>query len=265
MFQLRWIMRTIISVILGLLFLVPSVSVQAQKSEAQPSRPGSPEALIGLPSATVTTESPGLVATRIVLARYTLPSPDPNLNDTFVIKMRISISESGDVETAKVIKDTASDHGADELYAPALEAIRQWKFEPYAKKGHAKKFATAIFLHFVPNDRVFRDGLEQKPAGAAGQLIEVTDLEAMSTLTRLVVPTYPKEATETRLQGMAVVGVTIGKNGEVADVKQISAHPLIARAAVDAIRQWRFEPYKLNGEPIDVFAKLTVLFIQGEH
>ena len=83
----------------------------------------------------------------------------------------------------------------------------------------------------------------------------------MSTLTRLVLPTYPKEATEIRLQGTAVIGVTIRKNGAV-DIKQVSAHPLIARAAVDAIGQWRFEPYKLNGEPIDVFAKVAVLFVQ---
>jgi len=117
-------MRTITTVIVGFAFFFPSISVQAQKSEPQASRPASPAALIGLPSATVTTESPGLVATRIILARYTLPSPDPNLNDTFMIKMRIAISESGDVETAKVIKDAARDHGADELYAPALEAIR---------------------------------------------------------------------------------------------------------------------------------------------
>ena len=253
-------MRTITSVILGLVFLSPPISVQAQKSEAQTSRPASPAALIGLPSATVTTESSGLVATRIVLARYTLPSPDPNLNDTFVIKMRITISETGDVETAKVVKQ-AGDHGADELYASALEAIRQWKFEPSTKRGRTKKFSTVIFLRFVPSDRVFRDGLEHKPAGVAGQLIELTDLEAMSTLTRLVLPTYPKEATEIRLQGTAVIGVTIRKNGAV-DIKQVSAHPLIARAAVDAIGQWRFEPYKLNGEPIDVFAKVAVLFVQ---
>ena len=257
-------MRTITTVILGFAFFFPSISVQAQESEAQASRPASPAALIGLPSATVTTESPGLVATRIVLARYTLPSPDPNLNDTFMIKLRITISESGDVETAKVIKDTAMDHGADELYASALEAIRQWKFEPYAKKGRTKKFSAVIFLRFVPSDRVSRDGSEHKLPGVAGQMIEVTDAEAMSTLTRLVVPTYPKEAAATRLQGTAVVGVTIGKNGEVVDVKPISAHPIIARAAVDAIRQWRFEPYKLNGEPIDVFAKVAVLFVRDE-
>src|SRR5438132_10101152 len=127
-------MRTITTVILGLAFLFPSIPVQAQKSEESGPSAASPATLIGLPSATVTTESSGLVATRIVLARYTLPSPDPNLNDTFVIKMRITISETGDVETAKVVKQ-AGDHGADELYASALEAIRQWKFEPSTKKG----------------------------------------------------------------------------------------------------------------------------------
>ena len=91
-------------------------------------------------------DSPGLVATKIVLAHYTLPSPDPNLNDIFLIKMRVTISESGDIEAAKITKYPGGDHGADELYAPSLEAIRQWKFEPYAKKGHPKKVATTLFL-----------------------------------------------------------------------------------------------------------------------
>lgn len=199
-----------------------------------------------------------------MLAHYTLPSPSPNLNDTFFIKMRVAISEGGDVENAKVIKYPGGDHGADELYAPALEAIRQWTFEPYAKKGHTKKFSTVIFLRFVPSDRVLRGRLEHKPTGVAGQLVEETDLEAMSALTRLVIPAYPKDATEMRLQGTAIIGVTIGKNGDVVDVKQVSAHPLIARAAVDAVRQWHFEPYKLNGEPIDVFAKVAVSFTQDE-
>lgn len=86
----------------------------------------------------------------------------------------------------------------------------------------------------------------------------------MSSLTRLVVPPYPKEAAEMRLQGMAVIGVNIAKTGDVVDVKLVSAHPLIARAALDAVRQWHFEPYKLNGEPIEVFAKVKVLFEHDE-
>lgn len=258
------LMRTITGVIVGLAFVFSWISVRAQNNQTAASQPVSPTSLIGLPFAEVTPESPGLVATKIVLARYTLPSPNPNLNDTFLIKMRVTISEGGDVETAKVIKYPGGDHGADELYAPALEAIRQWTFEPYAKKGHAKKFSTVIFLRFVPSDRVLRGAVEHKPASVAGQLIEETDLEAMSALARLVIPVYPKEATEVHLQGMAVISVTIGKNGDVVDVKQVSAHPLIARAAVDAVRQWHFEPYKFNGEPIDVSAKVAVLFAQDE-
>lgn len=257
-------MRTITTVIVELTVLFSCISVRAQKSQTQASLPVSPTGLIGLPFAEVTAGSPGLVATKIVLAHYTLPSPDTNLNDTFLIKMRVTISEGGDVETAKVIKYPGGDHDADELYAPALEAIRQWKFEPYAKKGHIKKVSTTFFLRFVPNDRVFRDDSEHNSASVVGQPIEIDLLEAMSTLTRLVIPAYPKEAMEMHLSGFGVVSVIIGKNGEVVNVKQVKAHPLIAPAAVDAIRQWRFEPHKLNGEPIEVFTKVEVLFDQTE-
>jgi len=253
-------MRTITGVIVGLAFLLPCISVRAPKSQTEAEQPVSPTALIGLPFADVTPESLGLVATKIVLAHYTLPSPNPNLNDTFLIKMRVTISEGGDVETAKVIKYPGGDHGADEPYASALEAIRQWTFEPYAKKGHTKKVSTTLFLRFVPTERVFRDGSGQKSASVAGQPIEMTYLEAMSTLTRLVIPAYPKEAMEMHLSGLGAVSITIGKNGEVVEVKKVKAHPLIANATVDAIRQWRFEPHKLNGEPIDVHTEVEVLF-----
>jgi protein TonB len=257
-------MRTITSAIVGLAFLFSYVSLRSQKSQAQASNPVSPAALIGLPFAEVTAESPGLVITKIVLAHYTLPSPDPNLNDTFLIKMRVTISEGGDVETAKVIKYPGGDHGADELYAPALEAIRQWKFEPYAKKGRTKKVSTTFFLRFVHNERVLGDGSADNSAGVASQPIEITNPEAMSTLTRLVIPTYPKQAMEGHLSGLGIVSVIIGKNGEVVDIRKVKAHPLIADATVDAIRQWRFEPHRLNGEPIEVLTEVEVLFDQTE-
>ena len=178
--------------------------------------------------------------------------------------MRVTISEGGDVEAAKVTKYPGGDHGADELYASALEAIRQWKFEPYAKKGHAKKVATTFLLRFVPDDRVSLDGLEHKFAIVAGQPIEMTYPEAMSTLTRLVIPAYPKEAMAMHLSGLGFVDVVIGKNGEVANVRKVRAHALIADAAVDAIRQWRFEPYKVKGDPIEVSTKVEILFDQTE-
>jgi hypothetical protein len=132
-------MRTIANGIVGLVFLFSCISTQAQKNQTPASHAVSPTRLTGLPFAEVTADSPGLVATKIVLAHYLPPSPDPNLNDSFLIKMRITISEGGDVETARVMKYPGGDHGADELYAPAMEAIRQWKFEPYARKDTPRK------------------------------------------------------------------------------------------------------------------------------
>lgn len=256
-------MRTITKVIVGLAFLLSYTSIQA-KNQTPASQSVSPTGLTGLPFAEVMLDSPGLVATKIVLAHYALSSPDPNLNDTFLIKMRVTISEGGDVEAAKITKYPGGDHGADELYAPALEAIRQWKFEPYAKKGHTKKVATTFFLRFVPDDRVSLDGLERNSANVAGQPMEMTYPEAMSTITHIVIPAYPKEAVATHLSGLAFVDVIIGKNGEVVHVGKVKAHPLIANAAVDAIRQWRFEPHKLNGEPIEVSSEVEILFDQTE-
>src|ERR1700733_1875296 len=257
-------MRTSTTIVVVLTLLLLDTAVQAQKNQTQTPKPASPTGLTGLPYAEVMLDSPGLVATKIVLAHYSLPSADPNLNDTFLIKMQVTISESGDIEAAKIRKYPGGDHGADELYAPALEAIRQWKFEPYTKKGRPKKVATTLFLRFVPDDRVSVDGLAQKSIGVVGQPVVMTDSEAMSTITRMVIPSYPKEAMEMHLSGLAFVDVTIAKNGEVVDVRKVTAHALIAHAAVDAIRQWRFEPHKSNGEPIEVSTKLQILFDQTE-
>ena len=66
------------------------------------------------------------------------------------------------------------------------------------------------------------------------------------------------------LSGLGFVDVIIGKNGEVVDVSKVKAHPLIADAAVDAIRQTRFAPHKLNGEPIEVSTEAQILFDQTE-
>ena len=66
------------------------------------------------------------------------------------------------------------------------------------------------------------------------------------------------------LSGLGFVHVIIGKNGEVVDVSKVKAHPLIADAAVDAIRQWRFAPHKLDDEPIEVSTEVRIPFDQTE-
>jgi protein TonB len=52
----------------------------------------------------------------------------------------------------------------------------------------------------------------------------------------------------------------IGKDGRVHDVKVVSGHPFLATAAVDALRQWQYDPYKLNGQPVDLQTQVTINF-----
>jgi TonB family protein len=75
-----------------------------------------------------------------------------------------------------------------------------------------------------------------------------------------VTPVYPRQALPLRLEGPVVLDATVTENGQLEDVKVVSGHAMLAQAAVDAVRQWRYRPYLLNGKPIRMQTKITVNF-----
>ncbi len=81
------------------------------------------------------------------------------------------------------------------------------------------------------------------------------------TLTKRVDPVYPDIARKTRIQGMVIVEAIITKDGDVADVKVIkSLNSFCDQAAIDAVKQWKFDPGTQNDIPVDVIMNLTVIF-----
>jgi periplasmic protein TonB len=84
------------------------------------------------------------------------------------------------------------------------------------------------------------------------------------TMPRVLVrtdPEYPEIARQMRLHGIVVLECVIGRDGTVRDPRvERSAHPLLDRAAIDAVTRWRFDPATLNGRPVDVYFHLTVRF-----
>jgi len=78
-----------------------------------------------------------------------------------------------------------------------------------------------------------------------------------------VQPLYPPLARMARIQGPVVVAAVISKQGVMERVQAISGHPMLIRAAVDAVSQWRYKPYILNGEAIEVETQITVNFVLG--
>ena len=81
------------------------------------------------------------------------------------------------------------------------------------------------------------------------------------SLIHRVEPIYPSLARTARVQGAVVIAAVIGKDGMVERLQVVSGHPLLIQAAIDAVRQWRYRPYILNGAPIEVDTQITVNFI----
>jgi TonB family protein len=81
-----------------------------------------------------------------------------------------------------------------------------------------------------------------------------------SKLIRRLEPVYPGEALRARVQGAVILTVTINEEGLVHEAVVISGHPVLAQAAVEAVKQWQYSPTLLNGEPVPVIATVTVIF-----
>jgi protein TonB len=73
-------------------------------------------------------------------------------------------------------------------------------------------------------------------------------------------PTYPQIARTARIQGQVVLQATISKQGTIENLQVISGHPMLTQAALDAVRQWKYKPYLLSGEPVEVDTTITVNF-----
>jgi protein TonB len=76
-------------------------------------------------------------------------------------------------------------------------------------------------------------------------------------------PAYPPLARQARIQGVVVLHAIIDKEGKVAQLEVVSGHPLLVQSAIEAVRQWRYKPTQLNGEPVEVDTTIQVTFQMG--
>jgi periplasmic protein TonB len=75
-----------------------------------------------------------------------------------------------------------------------------------------------------------------------------------------VQPTYPPLARAARIQGTVMLRAIISRTGAIENLQTISGHPMLVEAAIEAVRQWRYRPYILNGDPVEVETQVTVKF-----
>ena len=80
-------------------------------------------------------------------------------------------------------------------------------------------------------------------------------------LVKRVQPLYPHMAQLAGVQGDVILQAMIDREGNIVQLQAVSGHPMLVPASVDAVRQWRYRPYRLNGEPVEVETQITVRFI----
>jgi TonB family protein len=188
-----------------------------------------------------------------------------------LVVLKEFVGKSGEVENLEIVS-------GDPLLAPAaIDAVKQWKYRPYVLNGEPLEVESLVRMNFtllkkkegsatdadldaLPKELVPEQTSPDETKSAAPSRIRVSSGVASQLLIRRVDPTYPPEARAKRIQGVVILQATIDPTGHVVELELISGDPLLAPAAIDAVRQWEYRPYLLNSQPLTVETKIQVNF-----
>jgi protein TonB len=92
------------------------------------------------------------------------------------------------------------------------------------------------------------------------QMLKVSQGVMEGLVLKRVQPRYPSQALQMRIQGPVQLQATITKDGDIANLKVVSGDAVLAKAAQDAVKQWKYKPYYLNGEPVQIETQILVNF-----
>jgi len=180
------------------------------------------------------------------------------------------------------VKDVKVTSGNPIFTKAATDAIAQWKYEPYRVEGVAAESSTTISVDFVlasgvPHitEEVHDPGLPAggmaggNGMGAAGKphlppppagVLRISGRVMAGQLEKRVEPVYPADSVAVDARGDVVLLATIAKTGEVNDVQVVSGPDRFRDAAMEAVKQWRYKPYLVEGEPVDVQTTIALNF-----
>jgi TonB family protein len=173
------------------------------------------------------------------------------------IVLELKIDTKGAVEAVKILKA-----GPEALNKAAVEAVKQWKYEPMVIDGEAKPVLATVTVRFALKDKKSTVGTWEKtgtdsetrpPVQAKGDV-------KPPKLIKKIDPIYPEEARKAGIHGVVILEATTDKEGKVVDVKVLRSIPELNQAAVDALKQWVYEPMIIDGQPQGVTFTVTVRF-----
>jgi len=168
-----------------------------------------------------------------------------------VVILEAKADEQGNVVDARILRSV------DPLDNAALAAVRQWKYEPLVIAGKARKVLFTVTVRFTLKDGEKAKMLEKFAAGA----VKAEGAIEPPKLVEEVVPVYPEAARVAGVQGVVILSVRTDATGKVADTIVLRSIPLLDQAAIDAVRQWVYEPKVIGGQTVSVVFTVTVRFV----
>jgi len=145
---------------------------------------------------------------------------------------------------------------------PSVEPVRQGEPPgPLVRAVERETPAAPAPAQALPSQRVpALPTFAATPATPATQRLRVSQGISAGRLIRKVSPVFPPYAKRAGIEGTVVLEAIVAKDGSVQELEVVSGNPALAQAAVDAVRQWKYQPYVLNGQPVEVDTRIQVNF-----
>ena len=183
-------------------------------------------------------------------------SPDASTNNTVLVQVRID--KSG------VLHDMKAVSGSPALREDAIKAVKRWKYKPASwATGSSDERQTFLAVTLVKGaaPKVQEVAFGVSSCIHAPARIRVSQIVMQGYLIRRVDPVYPPGALAKDLESVVVMNVTIDKEGSVYKAEAVSGPTELVPTAVEAVKQWKYQPYVLNGETVKVETTADVGFI----
>ena len=200
-------------------------------------------------------DSTHLEIVRAEKAVYPIAAARDGIQGRVVVK--VTVDPAGDVEQVELVS------GDPQLKDAALNAAKKFKFKPFIRGGKPIRVAGMIPFDFAYSDNVkdVPDPASANDPNHPPQRVQVKQGVMEGMILHKVAPVYPREARQNHVEGQVVLQAVIGKDGNIKDLKVLRGPAELVPAAVGAVQQWRYRPYRLNGEPVEVDTQITVNFM----
>jgi TonB family protein len=166
------------------------------------------------------------------------------------VVLNLAIDNEGAVKEADPVQ------GDPLLLKSAVEAVKKWKFRPYVRDSQRMEVESTATIEFIADTATVRT-----PKPFRGPLkLRISSGVAEGLVVHKVPFVYPQEAKEKKISGDVVLRAVIDTKGNVADLKVMQGDPVLAESSMEALRKWKYPPYLLNGQPVEVETTVKITF-----